>query len=122
MPLGGRAGGDGDRHWLSDERLGGEMEATGATVDRRELEAKVKDMYRHVATEPQGEHHFELGRALARRLGYPEDVLERIPGGASESFAGVGYFFGLADLAAGGRVIDLGRGSGVEGVCDARGG
>jgi ubiquinone/menaquinone biosynthesis C-methylase UbiE len=90
------------------------MEATGATVDSRELETKVKDMYRHVAEEPEGKYHFELGRPLADRLGYPSDVLGRIPEGASESFAGVGYFFDLADLTTGEAVIDLGSGSGMD--------
>src|SRR5262245_2260935 len=90
------------------------MEATGATVDTRELEAKVKDMYRHVAEQPEGKYHFEMGRPLAERLGYPADVLDRIPDGAIESFAGVGYFFGLADLAEGESVIDLGSGSGMD--------
>src|SRR5262245_17749943 len=93
---------------------GGEMEATRASVDTRELEAKVKDMYRHVAQEPNGKYHFELGRALAEHLGYPGDVLDRIPDGAIESFAGVGYFFDLAGLSEGERVIDLGSGSGMD--------
>jgi ubiquinone/menaquinone biosynthesis C-methylase UbiE len=84
------------------------------TVDTQELEAKVKDMYRHVAEEPRGNYHFELGRALAERLGYPPDVLGRVPDGATESFAGVGYFFDLADLGEGERVIDLGSGSGMD--------
>ena len=90
------------------------MESTGTTVDTRELEAKVKDMYRHVAEEPHGAYHFELGRALAERLGYPPELLERIPDGAVESFAGVGYFFDLAGLAQGESVIDLGSGSGMD--------
>ena len=85
-----------------------------ATVDTRELEAKVKDMYRHVANEPGGDYHFELGRSLAERLGYPDGVLDRIPAGAVESFAGVGYFFNLAELRDGERVIDLGSGSGMD--------
>jgi arsenite methyltransferase len=85
-----------------------------ATVDTRELEVKVKDMYRHVATQPQGHYHFELGRSLAERLGYPREVLDRIPTGAVESFAGVGYFFDLAELRDGERVIDLGSGSGMD--------
>jgi len=71
-------------------------------------------MYRHVAEQPDGKYHFELGRPLAERLGYPPDVLGRIPEGASESFAGVGYFFDLADLAEGEAVIDLGSGSGMD--------
>ena len=90
------------------------MEATRATVDVQELETKVKDMYRHVAQEPKGKYHFELGRALAEHLGYPSEVLDRIPDGAIESFAGVGYFFDLANLREGERVIDLGSGSGMD--------
>jgi arsenite methyltransferase len=85
-----------------------------ASVDARELEAKVKDMYRHVAEEPQGDYHFELGRPLAERLGYPAEVVERIPQGAVESFAGVGYFFDLAELVEGEAVVDLGSGSGMD--------
>jgi arsenite methyltransferase len=85
-----------------------------AAVDIRELETKVKDMYRHVAEEPHGKYHFELGRRLAERLGYPRDVLDRVPDGACESFAGVGYFFDLAELAEGEAVIDLGSGSGMD--------
>ena len=85
-----------------------------ATVDARELESKVKDMYRAVADHPEGRYHFELGRSLAERLGYPGDVLDEIPEGAVESFAGVGYFFDLAELREGESVIDLGSGSGMD--------
>jgi arsenite methyltransferase len=85
-----------------------------ATVDARELESKVKDMYRAVADHPEGRYHFELGRSLAERLGYPGDVLDEIPEGAVESFAGVGYFFDLAELCEGENVIDLGSGSGMD--------
>jgi ubiquinone/menaquinone biosynthesis C-methylase UbiE len=85
-----------------------------ASVDTQELEAKVKDMYRHVAEQPGGKYHFEMGRPLAEHLGYPADVLDRIPDGAIESFAGVGYFFDLADLSEGENVLDLGSGSGMD--------
>jgi len=84
------------------------------TVDTRELEEKVQRMYRAVATEPRGAYHFELGRSLAERLGYPADVLDVLPEGAIESFAGVGYFFDLAELQPGERVVDLGSGSGTD--------
>jgi arsenite methyltransferase len=85
-----------------------------AALDTQELEAKVKDMYRHVAEEPHGDYHFELGRSLAERLGYPGAALDQIPGGAIESFAGVGYFFDLAELEPGETVADLGSGSGMD--------
>jgi ubiquinone/menaquinone biosynthesis C-methylase UbiE len=89
-------------------------------VDVVALEAKVKEMYRLVAEEPHGAYHFEMGRRLAEQLGYDRDLLDRVPGGAVDSFAGVGYVFGLAQLAEGERVIDLGSGSGMDACYSAQ--
>jgi ubiquinone/menaquinone biosynthesis C-methylase UbiE len=83
-------------------------------VNAEALAAKVKEMYRHVAEKPHAGYHFELGRQLAVRLGYAADILDRVPAGAVDSFAGVGYFFDLADLGEGDAVIDLGSGSGMD--------
>jgi ubiquinone/menaquinone biosynthesis C-methylase UbiE len=55
-----------------------------------------------------------MGRRLAERLGYPSDALDRVPAEAIESFAGVGYHLGLAAIAPGERVVDLGAGSGMD--------
>ena len=68
-------------------------------VDVAELRDKVKVMYRAVAREPQGEFHFEMGRALAERLGYAPNELDTVPAEAIESFAGVGSHLGLAAIA-----------------------
>ena len=87
---------------------------TTTTVDRTALEAKVKDMYTAVADRPDGEFHFEMGRAMAERLGYAPADLDRVPQEAIDSFAGVGYFFHLAALESGERVVDLGSGSGMD--------
>jgi arsenite methyltransferase len=83
-------------------------------VNTEELEAKVKDMYRHVAQQPQDRFHFELGAPVALRAGYDADRLADVSPGAVESFAGVGYFFDLADLQVGESVVDLGSGSGMD--------
>jgi len=83
-------------------------------VDVNELRDKVKVMYRAVADAPGGAFHFEMGRQLAERLGYPPDGLDRVPQEAIESFAGVGYHLGLAAIATGERVVDLGSGSGMD--------
>jgi ubiquinone/menaquinone biosynthesis C-methylase UbiE len=71
-------------------------------------------MYTDVANEPDRDFHFETGRALALRLGYPVAQLDAIPAGALESFAGVGYFLDLAAVGAGETVLDLGSGSGTD--------
>ncbi len=71
-------------------------------------------MYELVANFPQQQFHFDTGRALAERLGYPAVVLDRVPAEAVVSFAGVGYFHDLAALRPGERVLDLGSGSGMD--------
>lgn len=90
------------------------MNTTTVAFDTRDLEAKVKDMYRAVAEAPEGEFHFEMGRALAERLGYTGADLDRVPAEAIASFAGVGHYFHLADLSLGDTVVDLGSGSGMD--------
>ncbi len=91
-----------------------------STVNSLELETKVKAMYREVAENPHGEFHFEMGRALAERLGYAPADLDAIPSAAIDSFAGVGYYFDLADLKAGETAVDLGSGSGMDSFIAAR--
>ena len=86
-------------------------------VDREVLEAQVKDMYRQVAREQDAALHFEVGRPLALRVGYPAEILDAIPTEALASFAGVGYHLDLAALAPGDKVLDLGSGSGTDALC-----
>jgi len=83
-------------------------------VNQKDLEMKVKSMYSKVALHPEVEYHFEMGRALAERLGYPSKMLDQIPSQAIASFAGVGYYFDLAQLKEGESVVDLGSGSGMD--------
>jgi SAM-dependent methyltransferase len=83
-------------------------------VNAFELEKKVKKMYSDVALNPKGYYHFEMGRGLAEKLGYEKNDLDRIPAAAIDSFAGVGYYFDMANLKEGEHVLDLGSGSGMD--------
>ena len=96
------------------------MSTTQRALNTQELEQRVKDMYREVAEEPFNEFHFETGRHLAERLGYPSDHLDAIPPPSIDSFAGVGYYFDLAAINAGETVVDLGSGSGTDSFLAAR--
>jgi arsenite methyltransferase len=94
--------------------------STERRLDTAALEDKVKTMYRAVAEDPDGEFHFEMGRALAERLGYDREALDAIPADAIRSFAGVGHYFDLAALQSGDTVVDLGSGSGMDSFIAAR--
>ncbi|MCE9665788.1 methyltransferase domain-containing protein [Halomonas sp. M5N1S17] len=94
-------------------------QATPAAVNRSELEERVKAMYHEVAETPDHDFHFEMGRALAERLGYDPAALDRIPAAAIDSFAGVGHFFDLVALRPGETVLDLGSGSGMDSLIAA---
>jgi arsenite methyltransferase len=83
-------------------------------VDPAELDWHIAEMYRDVAKEATTDLHFPTGRTLAEALGYPAELLDRLPAEAVSSFAGVGHHFGLARLLPGERVLDLGSGSGMD--------
>jgi len=90
------------------------VSTTESQLDTADLTTRVKGMYQEVALHPEHEFHFETGRNLAERLGYPPSDLDRVPAASIDSFAGVGYFFDLAAIAPGETVLDLGSGSGMD--------
>ncbi len=55
------------------------MSTTERPLDTVDLTERVKGMYRQVALRPERDFHFEIGRPLAERLGYPAADLDRIP-------------------------------------------
>jgi ubiquinone/menaquinone biosynthesis C-methylase UbiE len=74
----------------------------------------VEQMYTDVATQPGRIFHFPTGRLACLFVGYPRDLLDRIPATAVESFAGVGYPFAANVVRAGDTVLDIGSGSGTD--------
>src|ERR1700739_185759 len=88
--------------------------SNGLSVDAVALREEVKSKYRSVAVDPHGSYHFHTGRPLARRLGYEETNVARMPESAIEAFAGVGNPFSQGALRPGERVVDLGSGGGFD--------
>lgn len=74
----------------------------------------VADMYTDVAEQPLKGFHFPTGRLACLFVGYPAAQLDRVPGTAVESFAGVGYPFAVGAIHDGDVVLDIGSGSGTD--------
>ncbi|MFQ5918947.1 MAG: methyltransferase domain-containing protein [Thermoplasmata archaeon] len=76
--------------------------------------AAVQNLYTQVATRPDAEYHFPLGRKALAYVGYPDEDVNRLPPTAVESFAGVGYPFVADVIREGDVVLDIGSGSGTD--------
>ena len=94
--------------------------AVQVDIDVEVLKCEIKKTYARVSEEPEQEFIFPTGRAWALDLGYPADLLARVPDGAAESFAGVANPFRLGRLATGERVLDLGSGAGMDSLVAAQ--
>lgn len=78
------------------------------------ITSAVQGLYTQVAKEPNREYHFPLGIQALLYVGYPEDDLRKLPGSATESFAGVGCPFAANVIKPGDTVLDVGSGSGTD--------
>ena len=87
---------------------------TSVTVDLGTLRGEVQKRYAEVATTPTQEFHFHTGHRMAETLGYPDEVLDKLPPQVVESFAIVGNPFSLGTIEPGQRVVDIGCGSGFD--------
>lgn len=70
--------------------------------------------YGAVARDATIDAPFPVGRAYAEAVGYPPDVLDRLPPSAVATFTGVTYLPGWIAFRAGQQVVDLGCGAGVD--------
>ena len=83
-------------------------------VDTELLKCEIKKTYSRVSEQPDEDFIFPTGREWAQDLGYPEELLARVPDGATESFAGVANPLSLGVLETGSHVLDIGCGAGME--------
>jgi arsenite methyltransferase len=89
-------------------------------IDVEVLKCEIKKTYAKVSQEPAEDFIFPTGRAWALDLGYPPDLLARVPEAAAESFAGVANPFALGTLERGEVVLDLGSGAGTDSLVAAQ--
>jgi SAM-dependent methyltransferase len=85
-----------------------------ARVDREVLRRAIAAKYTEVATNPEVGFHFHTGRPLALMLGYPSEVIDRLPPTTVASFAGMGNPFLFGALQTGEQVVDVGCGAGLD--------
>ena len=88
------------------------VEVEGLDVAR--LRSEIQLTYAAVSGEPDRDFIFPTGRAWAQDLGYPAELLARVPDASCESFAGVANPFALEPLGIGEDVLDVGCGAGMD--------
>jgi SAM-dependent methyltransferase len=94
--------------------------AVGVEIDVEVLRCEIKRTYARVSQEPDEDFIFPTGRAWAFGLGYPPDLLARVPEAAAESFAGVANPFSRGTLDPGEVVLDVGSGAGTDSLVAAQ--
>lgn len=79
-----------------------------------EIKEAVKEKYSKVAKEPCVSFNFPVGKAFALKVGYPKDILGRLPRSMYESFTGANNPQPFVELKEGETVLDLGCGAGLD--------
>lgn len=85
---------------------------TSATA--RRLRTSVQGAYGAAAERPDDAHAFPVGDRFALEVGYPPELLDRLPRASVERFAGVSNVAVFAEIAQGDLVLDLGCGAGLD--------
>ena len=89
-------------------------------LDLALLRSEIQRTYADVSTKPDQDYIFPTGRAWALDLGYPPDLLARVPEASCESFAGVANPFSMGALQPGEDVLDVGSGAGMDSLVAAQ--
>lgn len=94
--------------------------AVEVDIDVEVLRCEIKKTYARLSEEPDEDFIFPTGRAWAEDLGYPSELLARVPETAAQSFAGVANPFSLGMLEPGELVLDVGSGAGTDSLVAAQ--
>lgn len=80
----------------------------------------VRKAYSTAAKSPQDKHPFPVGRRFAESVGYPRDLLDRLPSDSVDAFSGVSNVSIIAQISPGAIVLDLGCGAGLDSLIAAQ--
>ena len=84
-----------------------------------DLHNQVRAAYSAIAVAPAENGLYPCGRQLAEDLGYPLEVLDRLPVAAVEAFCGVGDVSLWANIRPSDLVLDVGCGAGLDTIVAA---
>ncbi len=87
----------------------------------RRLRKSVQGAYSAAAEKPADAHAFPVGAQFALDVGYPPELLDRLPSASVERFAGVSNVAVFAEIAPGDVALDLGCGAGLDSFAAATG-
>jgi SAM-dependent methyltransferase len=88
---------------------------TRLTPDAQDqLRASVRAKYQQVSCSASGKCPYPIGPDSARKLGYKQDWIARVPADVADRFVGGGNPFSIREPIAGDRVLDLGCGAGFD--------
>ena len=79
-----------------------------------EIKQAVKEKYSKVAKDPCAAFNFPVGKAFALKVGYPKEILDKLPPSMYESFTGANNPQPFINLKEGETVLDLGCGAGLD--------
>lgn len=89
-------------------------------TEEGEIQKEVRMKYRTVAAKgPAGLFKYPTGEEGLEKLGYPSDVLLRLPAEVKKFFCGVGNPIREVDFSGGKRILDVGCGAGVDAIVAA---
>ena len=88
--------------------------------DAQRLRNGVRQAYSAAAKSPQDKHPFPVGKSFAESLGYPRDLLDRLPSVSVDAFSGVSNVSIFAQIPGGALVSDLGCGAGLDSLIAAQ--
>lgn len=79
-----------------------------------DIKHAVREKYSQVASTPGAKFNFPVGRKFAESVGYPSELLDKLPPSMWESFTGAGNPQPYIDIKPGEKVLDLGCGAGLD--------